>query len=99
MVTVHLILPFKNIYMKLLMTLGVCCTIVLQLSAQATKKPAGTTKPSSAAKPATSAKPATAGVKKVAATSSTLKNSIDSFSYAVGLSLASFYKEQGVENI
>lgn len=99
MVSVHLILPFKNIYMKLLMTFGLCCTIAFQLSAQATKKPASGAKPSAAAKPASAAKPGTAGVKKVASTSATLKNSIDSFSYAVGLSLASFYKEQGVENI
>jgi FKBP-type peptidyl-prolyl cis-trans isomerase FklB len=29
----------------------------------------------------------------------TLKNAVDSFSYAVGLSMAGFYKEQGVQNI
>lgn len=28
-----------------------------------------------------------------------MKNALDSFSYALGLSMASFYKEQGVENI
>jgi FKBP-type peptidyl-prolyl cis-trans isomerase FklB len=28
-----------------------------------------------------------------------MKNSLDSFSYALGLSMAGFYKEQGVENI
>ena len=29
----------------------------------------------------------------------TLKNALDSFSYAMGLSIANFYKEQGVQNI
>lgn len=29
----------------------------------------------------------------------TLKNATDSFSYAMGLSIATFYKEQGVENV
>src|SRR5687767_1960560 len=79
--------------MKLLMSIGLCCFITMQLSAQATKKPVTSTKPP-AAKPAQKAP-----VKKVATTTSVLRNSIDSFSYAVGLSLASFYKEQGVENI
>jgi FKBP-type peptidyl-prolyl cis-trans isomerase FklB len=80
--------------MKLLLTFGLCCIITTQLSAQATKKPATTTKPSTASKSA----PKDA-FKKVSTPATTLKSSIDSFSYAVGLSLASFYKEQGVENI
>lgn len=80
--------------MKLLLTFGICCVITLQLSAQATKKPATTTKPSTASKVA----PKDA-FKKVSTPPATLKSSIDSFSYAVGLSMASFYREQGVENI
>jgi len=32
-------------------------------------------------------------------TTATMKNSIDSFSYAIGLSIANFYKEQGVKEI
>jgi FKBP-type peptidyl-prolyl cis-trans isomerase FklB len=51
------------------------------------KKP-GTVKP--ATKPAT-AKPAAGG--------GGLKSSVDSFSYALGLSIANFYKQQGVTNI
>ncbi|RYE53560.1 MAG: FKBP-type peptidyl-prolyl cis-trans isomerase [Sphingobacteriales bacterium] len=80
--------------MKLLITLGICCSITFQLAAQATKKPATSAKPSAAAKATPKA-----AMKKVAMPTSALKSSIDSFSYAVGLSLASFYKEQGVENI
>lgn len=34
-----------------------------------------------------------------AAVTATMKNSIDSFSYAIGLSIANFYKEQGVKEI
>jgi len=73
--------------MKLLMTLGIFCAMTLQLSAQTTKKPA------------TSARPVQKPVAGKTTGSVLMKNSIDSFSYAVGLSLASFYKEQGVENI
>ncbi|HTE23895.1 FKBP-type peptidyl-prolyl cis-trans isomerase [Flavitalea sp.] len=80
--------------MKLLLTFGICSIITMQLAAQATKKPATTAKPSTASKSAPKA-----AFKKVSTPASTLKNSIDSFSYAVGMSLASFYKEQGVENI
>jgi FKBP-type peptidyl-prolyl cis-trans isomerase FklB len=80
--------------MKLLLTFGICCVITMQLSAQATKKPATTTKPSTASKAAPKY-----AYKKVPAPPTTLKSSIDSFSYAVGMSMASFYKEQGVENI
>jgi FKBP-type peptidyl-prolyl cis-trans isomerase FklB len=49
---------------------------------------AGTPKPA-AKKPATAAKPATTQI----------KSALDSFSYAVGVSMAGFYKEQGVKNI
>ena len=80
--------------MKLLLTFGICCVITMQLSAQATKKPATTTKPSTASKAAPKE-----AFKKVSTPPTTLKSSIDSFSYAVGMSMASFYKEQGVENI
>lgn len=41
-------------------------------------------------------------VKKPAASTSSpvlMKNALDSFSYAMGLSIATFYKEQGVQNI
>lgn len=48
-------------------------------------------------------KPATAkpGVKssKTAVTRPVLKNPTDSFSYAIGVSIANFYKEQGITNI
>jgi FKBP-type peptidyl-prolyl cis-trans isomerase FklB len=44
-------------------------------------------------KPATTAKPAAAKPAPV------MKNALDSFSYALGLSMANFYKEQGVQNI
>jgi len=44
-------------------------------------------------------KPAPAKPKPAAAATPVLKNAIDSFSYALGLSMAGFYKEQGVENI
>ena len=47
-----------------------------------------TKKPVAAKKPAT---PAAAPV--------VMKNALDSFSYAMGLSIATFYKEQGVQNI
>jgi FKBP-type peptidyl-prolyl cis-trans isomerase FklB len=80
--------------MKLLITIGICCSITMQLSAQAAKKPATGAKPTTAAKSAQKAP-----VGKTATTTSALRSSIDSFSYAVGMSLASFYKEQGVENI
>lgn len=53
---------------------------------QAKPAPKKTTTP--VKKPATAAKPAPV-----------MKNSIDSFSYALGLSMAGFYKEQGIEDI
>lgn len=42
---------------------------------------------------------AKAPVKKPAAPAVTLKNQADSFSYAIGLSIANFYKEQGIGEI
>jgi FKBP-type peptidyl-prolyl cis-trans isomerase FklB len=96
---VDLISPFKNPDMKLLMTLGLCFTLTINLFAQATKKPATAAKPGTATKSAAATKSASTTVKKATAPATALRNSIDSFSYAVGLSLASFYKEQGVTNI
>jgi FKBP-type peptidyl-prolyl cis-trans isomerase FklB len=72
--------------MKKLVFSFIILAISVQLSAQnkpTTKKPATATKKAPAA-----AKPAPV-----------LKNALDSFSYALGLSIANFYKEQGVENI
>ena len=45
-------------------------------------------------KPVAASKPKT-----VVATQGLMKNALDSFSYALGLSIANFYKEQGVQNI
>ncbi|MEP7258614.1 MAG: FKBP-type peptidyl-prolyl cis-trans isomerase [Flavitalea sp.] len=56
------------------------------------KKPSVASKPAGAAKPGVAKKPAVANAAQ-------LKNSLDSFSYAVGLSMAGFYREQGVKNI
>jgi FKBP-type peptidyl-prolyl cis-trans isomerase FklB len=78
--------------MKLLLTFCVLCLASLQVSGQAAKKPATAVK-----KPATAAKQASAY--KPSVPPAALKNSLDSFSYAVGLSLANFYKEQGVHDI
>lgn len=44
-------------------------------------------------------KPVTAAKPKPAVPQVIMKNALDSFSYAMGLSIASFYKEQGVQNI
>lgn len=62
--------------------------------AQATKK---TTTTAPAKKPATTATPAKKPV--TTAQAPVMKNSLDSFSYAIGLSIANFYKAQGVSNI
>ncbi len=71
--------------MKKVFLFAAVCLIVTGLQAQTTKKPATTTKP--ATKPAgTAAAPV-------------MKNAVDSFSYAIGLSIANFYKAQGVSNI
>jgi FKBP-type peptidyl-prolyl cis-trans isomerase FklB len=76
--------------MKKLMLLATGCLFTTLLTAQ-TKKPAATAK-----KPATAIKkPATAA----APAAPSLKSSADSFSYAIGLSIASFYKAQGVKDI
>jgi FKBP-type peptidyl-prolyl cis-trans isomerase FklB len=76
---------------KLLFTLAISVTVT-SLMAQTANKPATTP----AKKPATTTaakKPATS------APAPALKNSLDSFSYAIGLSIANFYKAQGVEAI
>jgi FKBP-type peptidyl-prolyl cis-trans isomerase FklB len=44
-------------------------------------------------------KPATSTKTAATATPVPLKNALDSFSYALGLSIANFYKEQGVQNV
>ena len=44
-------------------------------------------------------KPAPASKPKAAVPQAMMKNALDSFSYALGLSIANFYKEQGVQNI
>lgn len=74
----------KNISLALFITVATFSSF-----AQQTGKPGA--KP--AAKPATKAVPA----KKPAAL--VLKNQSDSFSYAIGISIANFYKEQGITGI
>ena len=69
--------------MKKVVVLSGLCVISIGLFAQATKKPATVKK-----SPTTATTPAPV-----------MKNALDSFSYAMGLSIASFYKEQGVHNI
>jgi FKBP-type peptidyl-prolyl cis-trans isomerase FklB len=74
--------------MKKYMLLAIGCLPATMMMAQAKKKPVATT-----AKPAATAKPATTVAAPI------LKNAADSFSYAIGLSIASFYKAQGITNI
>src|SRR5438067_13912860 len=69
--------------MKKYVLLALAVLPATAMLAQAKKKPVAATK-----KPATSASSA-----------SVLKNADDSFSYAIGLSIASFYKAQGISNI
>lgn len=66
------------------------CVATAASIAQTTKPAAGKPAPKTGAKPGT--------VKAVAA-ALPMKNSVDSFSYAIGLSIANFYKQQGVNNI
>lgn len=54
----------------------------------------GQTKPKAPVK-----KPATTTKSAAAKPAPVMKNALDSFSYALGLSMANFYKEQGVQNI
>ena len=81
--------------MKKYVLLALACLPATVMLAQgsAKKKPVAATK-----------KTATPATKKTAnpaapATAAALKNSADSFSYAIGLSIASFYKAQGISNI
>lgn len=68
------------------------CSITM--FAQSTKKPAPKPAASSASK--TASKPS---VKTTSVATTAMKTPLDSFSYALGLSIANFYKEQGVKNI
>ena len=72
-------------FMKVIKVLAICVAAVLTgTTIHAQNKPA--------------AKPA--APKKVSQNqSAVMKNALDSFSYALGLSMAGFYKEQGIENI
>lgn len=72
---------------KIIVTLAICTTSGILL-AQTAKKPA-----------ATGAKTTSASKTTVGASSGAIKSPLDSFSYAVGLSIANFYKTQGVRNI
>jgi FKBP-type peptidyl-prolyl cis-trans isomerase FklB len=74
--------------MKKLLIIAALCLSVAGAMAQAAKKPV--TKPTTGSK-ATTSKPAAA--------TAVMKNAVDSFSYAIGLSIANFYKAQGVSNI
>jgi FKBP-type peptidyl-prolyl cis-trans isomerase FklB len=80
--------------MKKYVLLALACLPATVMLAQgsAKKKPVAATHKT--ATPATK-KTATAAAPAAAA----LKNSADSFSYAIGLSIASFYKAQGISNI
>lgn len=73
------------------MTCFAAATAIGQTQKPAAGKPA--TK-SATAKPGTAAKPKPGGATPVA-----FKSSIDSFSYALGLSMANFYKQQGITDI
>jgi len=70
-----------------LLALAVLPATAMLAQSTAKKKPVAATK-----KPAT---PAKSAVK----SAPILKNAADSFSYAIGLSIASFYKAQGISNI
>jgi FKBP-type peptidyl-prolyl cis-trans isomerase FklB len=74
-----------------IVTCFAAATVIGQTQKPAAGKPA--TK-SATAKPGTTAKPKTGG-----GTSVAMKSSIDSFSYALGLSMANFYKQQGITDI
>src|SRR5574343_1653942 len=69
--------------MKKLLIIALCFPALTVLAQPSGKKPA--TKPA----PKTVAKPS----------APVLKNKVDSFSYAIGLSIANFYREQGIKDI
>jgi FKBP-type peptidyl-prolyl cis-trans isomerase FklB len=75
--------------MKKLFLIVAVCLPVTGVLAQTTKKPATPAKPA----------PKTATKTGTQATAPVMKNAVDSFSYAIGLSIATFYKAQGVKNI
>ena len=81
--------------MKITGLLLMLSVVGVGLQAQTTKKPATAPAKTTTAKPAAGSKTA---VSKTVATAS-MKNAIDSFSYAVGLSMANFYKSQGVQDL
>lgn len=81
--------------MKQIALSALVLTFAASASAQTTTKPRTTTATKAPVKAA--AKPATTTAAKPAAT--TLKNQNDSISYAMGVSLASFYKQQGFTTI
>jgi FKBP-type peptidyl-prolyl cis-trans isomerase FklB len=86
--------------MRLLIILCVVFLMTMSVSGQGAKKPATTAKPATGTKSAAGSKPVQkTATAKPAATPATFKNAIDSFSYAIGVSLASFYKEQGVNSL
>lgn len=64
--------------------------IVLLMSVSVASVAQTAKKPAPAKKPTTTAKPAAGPV---------FRNQSDSFSYAIGVSIANFYKEQGITNI
>lgn len=68
--------------MKKLFLIAAVCLPVTGLLAQTPKKPTGTAQPA----PKTAAKTGTQAAAPV------MKNAVDSFSYAIGLSIANFYK-------
>src|SRR5688572_18291721 len=70
--------------MKKLLIIGLISLTSTGIMAQAAKKPATAVKKTVSTAP--KAPPA-------------MKNAMDSFSYAIGLSIANFYKQQGVSNI
>lgn len=73
-------------------------TALVILSACKSTKPAARSLPASAADTAVAIDTATVMADTVAA-APVMKNALDSFSYALGISMASFYREQGVEDI
>lgn len=80
---------------------ALCCAAlgaIAQTAKPGTAKPVAKPASKPVAKPA--AKPVATPAAKPAVTNTVvLKNATDSFSYAIGLSLASFYKQQGITEI
>jgi FKBP-type peptidyl-prolyl cis-trans isomerase FklB len=76
--------------MKKYLLLAIGCMPATMIMAQAKKKPVAATNKTSKT---------TKTTKTTAPTAPALKNASDSFSYAIGLSIAAFYKAQGINNI